>query len=156
MLPTASTLRLAIEQYLKQAYGATPPAGVVERFVPPPDADPAEWLMREDIERQPADVPLHRVRSFALHVGNRRYPHMKIRLTRPPRKPVYVLSVDAHDAFLHTPPGSPDAEALEQLKRFNAQLAREILAVWDAADMLTEHAYMREQIQAARRSRCRP
>jgi len=119
-LPTASVLRLAIEDYLRQAYGSAPPARVVEDFLPADDVDPVAWLMREMVLRDPPDAPLSHVRSFALRVGNRRYPHMKIRLSRPPGQRAFVFSVDAHDAVLHAPPGSTDAAALAQLKRFNA------------------------------------
>lgn len=150
MLPTNAELRLAIEQYLRKAYGGQVPPSADQQFMPSEDADPAVWLMRDTVERDPANASLDQVRSFALRVGNRHYPHMKIRLTRAPRQRFFVFSVDAHDAVLHAPPGSPDAATLAQLKRFNAQLAQEILAVWDAAGLLTERAYLRQQIRQAK------
>ena len=102
-------------------------------------------------ECQPAGAPPPKVRSFALRIGNRRYPFMKIRLTRPARKRYYVFSVDAHDACLHAAVGSHDAVELEKLKRFNAQLAQEILAVWDAAGIITEREYLRRVIRQTRK-----
>ncbi len=150
-LPDASALRLAIGDYLQQAYGSAPPAQVVEDFLPPDDVDPVAWLMRDVVVRDPPDAPLPHVRSFALRVGNRRYPYMKIRLSRPPGKRMFIFSVDAHDAILHAPTGSTDAAALAQLKRFNAQLTHQVMAVWDAAHLPTERSYMRQMIEQAKR-----
>ena len=151
MLPTATTLRLAIERYLDRAYGADPPAAVTRKYLPPADADVAQWLTGRAVECQPAHVSPTKMQSFALRVGNRRYPFMKIRLTRPARKRYFVFSVDAHDACLHAPGGSHDALELEKLKRFNTQLAQEIMAVWDAAGIITEREYLRRVIRQTRK-----
>jgi hypothetical protein len=153
MLPAISSLRKAIELYLEKAYGAEPPKGTVSRFLPPPDADPGVWLMGQAVERHPPNAPLEQVRSFALRIGNRRYPFMKVRLTRPPRQAFYVFCVDAHDACLHAPSGSEDLAALERLKRFNIGLAQEVLAAWDAVGLLTERGHLREAVKEARRQK---
>ena len=62
-----------------------------------------------------------------------------------------VLSVDSHDAFLQAPPGSPDGEALESLKRENARIAAAIHAAWDDAELPTERNYLRQKIRDATR-----
>lgn len=148
-LPTIAQLRSAVEQYLRKAYAPPVPPSAL-RFLPPEDAEPVQWLMADPIERDPADAPLQNVHSFAMRVGNRRYLNMKIRLTRPPRQSFFVFSIDAHDAVLHAPAGSPDESALRQLKLFNAQLGQEVLAVWEAMGLPTERTYMRQQIRQAR------
>ncbi len=150
MLPTNCQLRLAVEHYLRQAYQAEPPGAVVAKFLPAEDDDLGAWLMRDVIERDPADAPLAQVRSFAMRMGNRQYPFMKIRLTRPPRQPGYIFTVDAHDAMLHAPPGSADVAQVEQLKQLNAHLSREVLAAWDAAGLPNERSYMRDLIARAK------
>lgn len=109
-----------------------------------------QWLMGKVTERDPASAPLDGVRSFAMRLGNSHYPHMKLRLSRPPNDAIYVFGVDSHDAFLNVPPESPDREPLEQLKRANATLSDQILAAWDAAGLPTERNYLRMRIERAR------
>lgn len=148
-LPSASDLRQAIDVYLDRTYGgAAPPSA--ERFRPPGDFEPAEWLMGDAIEREPPDAAIDQVRWFALRIGNAQYPHMKLRLTRVPTDGVFVLNVDSHDAFLSAPPGSPDSAALEELKRHNATLAAAVISAWDAAGLLTERDFLRQKIRQAR------
>lgn len=148
-LPTVEQLRRAVLLYLDRAYGGQAPQSVAAK-VPPPSADPGQWLMGQAAERDPADAPLVNVRSFALRLGNSKYPHMKLRLSRPPRDDVYLFSVDSHDAFLHAPAGSPDYAELEDLKRHNAAVAAAILSAWDAEGLLTERNYLRQKIRQAK------
>jgi hypothetical protein len=100
--------------------------------------------------RDAADAPVDGVRSFSLRLGNANYPHMKLRLSRPPKDNVFLFSVDAHDAFLHAPPGSADYGALEELKRRNSQMAAAITALWDENGLPTERNYLRLKIDQAR------
>ena len=152
-LPTTQQFLSAVARYLERAYAGEPPAAVADQFVPAADADLGQWLMGGQVERDPTDAPLVQVRSFAIPLGNRAYRFMKLRLTRAPRQSFYVFSVDAHDAFLHAAAGSVDSAALEDLKNFNRQVAHQIVAAWHAADVLTEHDYMRQMIRRARRRR---
>jgi hypothetical protein len=147
-LPEIDQLRRAVEIYLDRAYGGQPPEAARE-FIPPADADSAQWLMAHS-QRDPRDACLANVRSFALRIGNSHYPHMKLRLSRPPREDVFLFSVDSHDAFLTAPPGSADAGPLEELKRHNASVAGAILSAWEAEKLLTERSYLRQRIRQAR------
>lgn len=154
-LPSPGQIRRAVAVYLDRAYGPdVPPAA--RRFIPPTDFDPPRWLMSDLIERDPADAPLPAVRSFALRIGNSQYPHMKLRLSRPPRDEVYLFSVDCHDGVLRAPPGSADAQALEALRRHNAAVAAAIHAAWDVEDLPTERSYLRRRIEQARQMEARP
>ena len=148
-LPPGEQVRRAIELYLARAY----PQGVPEaagKFQPSDGADPAEWLMGAWAERDPPDAPLENVRSFSLRIGNAKYPHMKLRLSRPPCEGMFLLSVDSHDAFLHAATDSPDCLALEELKRYNAEVASAVHADWDAAGLPTERSYLRGRLRRAR------
>ena len=149
-LPRAEDIRRAVEQYLAEAYPRGVPAGVVEKYMPPRGFDPAGWLIGEVSERTPPEVNLDQVRSFALRIGNEDYLHMKLRLTRPPSHGVFLLTVDSHDAFLEAPPGTPDHEALEKLKRKNAAVAAAVAKAWDQAGLPTERNYLRQNIYQAR------
>ena len=148
-LPSTDQLRKAMEIYLSYAYEGPPPEPAIN-LIPPEDCDAAEWLMSDVSQRDPADAPLANVRSFALRLGNRYYPHMKLRLSCPAGGGKYLLSVDCHDAFLRCPPGSGEAPAIEDLKRKNAAIASAIHAAWDEAGLPTERNYLREKIMQAR------
>lgn len=151
-LPSADDIQRAIDLYLRHAYGGV--AGDhVASLLPADGFEPAEFLMSSKVERNPSDAPLEQVRSFTLRLGNAGYPHMKLRLSRPPRGDLLLFSVDSHDAFLHAPPGSPDHAALEELKKHNAAVAKKITEAWDAAGLLTEQNYLRRHIAEARRNR---
>jgi hypothetical protein len=149
LLPSADQLRQAMSLYLSGAYSGDPPAAAV-RMLPPDPFDPREWLMSDAVERDPADAPLQGIRSFKLRLGNSHYPHMKLCLSRPPKDPVFLFSVDCHDAFLHAPSESPDHAALEDLKRRNGAMAGAITAAWDAAGLPTDRNYLRQAIRQTR------
>ena len=148
-LPSAEQISKAVRIYLEVAYGGQCPPSI-QRIVPPESFEPAQWLMKGGAERDPADAPLEGVRSFTLRLGNANYPHMKLRLSRPPKDNVFLFSVDAHDAFLHAPAGWSDREALEELKRQNSRMVSEITAMWDANGLPTERNYLRLKIDQAR------
>lgn len=148
-LPSPEQVRQAVKIYLDLAYGeACPPA--VEKLIPPESFESQAWFMRGACERDPADAPFPGVRSFALRLGNLQYPHMKLRLSRPPRAATFLFTVDSHDAFLHAPQGSADYEALEALKKYNSEVASAIMTAWDAAGLPTERNYLRLKIREAR------
>ena len=150
-LPTCRQVHQAIELYLGQAYGDAVPPAVMTLVAPAVEGvSPEIWLMGEGVERTPDGAPLAQVRSFALRLGSDNYRHMKLRLVRPPKHSVYVFCVDCHDQVLQAPPGSPDHEALEQLKRCNAELAGQITAALDEALLPTERNYLRAKIREAR------
>ena len=133
------------------AFPDGPPAST-DRFRPPADADMRRWLMSDVTERAPDDdAPLDEVRSFALRIGNALYPNMKLRISKAPNGCAFVLHVDAHDAMLKAPAGSPDAACLEELKTHNATVTRAIHAAWEDAGLLTERRHLRNAIDACRR-----
>ncbi len=148
-LPLAGQVRHAVEIFISAAYPSVRPAEP-GRFYPPEDRELAEWLMEDPIERTPPDAPADQVRSYALRIGNEHYPHMKLRIGRCGQAPVFVFTVDAHDAFLAVPADHPDYQALEQLKAHNAQLAEDILTKWEQAGLPTERSYLRDRIRQRR------
>jgi len=145
-LPTAKEIATAVDVFLCLAYDRGPPEAT-ERFRVPPDCDPATWLMSDVTERSPVDGPIDHVRSFAMRIGNSRYPHMKLRLSRPPNDDIVVFTVDAHDAMLKAVRGTTDYDEMEDLKRYNARLAEAIVIAWGQAGLLTEHDYLRQKMR---------
>lgn len=149
VLPSPEQIRRAIELYLQHAYDGPPPP-TTERFLPPGDFEPCKWLMSGVAERAPDGAPLQGVRSFALRIGNTMYPHMKLRICRPPKDSEFLFTVDSHDAVLKAPPESPDYEPLQELKRYNAAVADAVVRAWEDADLPTERRYLRSRIRRAR------
>lgn len=148
-LPAGRTILRAVRLYLRYAYSADLPAAVAER-VPPDDFEPRDWLMGPHVDRDPPSAPLEGVRSFAMRLGNDKYPHMKLRLSRPPCEEGFLFTVDCHDTFLSAPIGSPDYEPLEALKRHNAFVAEAIRLAWEEVHLRTERVYLRHKIAQAK------
>ncbi len=148
-LPVVGQIRLAIDRYLHVAYAGQTPENILE-LLPPAEFIPAQWLMSDSVERDPAGAPLSAIRSFAVRMGNSKYPNMKLRMSLPPRDRIYLFSVDSHDGFLHASEGTPDYEALEALKAHNSSIASEVTAAWEAAGLMTERSYLRRKISEVR------
>lgn len=148
-IPSAEQLARAIEIYLAAAYEGQLPSRTRD-LLPPQGSSPLGYLMSDRVERTPPGATFDEVRSFAMRLGNKYYPNMKLRLSRPPNQRQAVLSVDSHDAFLNAPPGSPDSQALAELKRQNATIAAAIGEAWDAAGLPTEKNFLRDHIDRAR------
>lgn len=148
-LPSDQEIRQAVQIYLQKAYEGATPSPAAHRLIPPETFVPEEWLMNDSIERDPPNAPWAAVRSFVLRLGNLLYPHMKMRISRPPNHSVYLFSVDSHDAFLSAPAGSPDFEPLEALKKANGAVAAAILQAWEASGLMTERAFLRLKISQA-------
>ena len=151
LLPSADSIRQAISLYLACAYDGDPPESLQSVLPPPGQFDAAEYLMSDCTERTPPKANLDEVRSFAVRLGNWAYPHMKLRLSRPPNDHVYLLGVYCHDEFHCAPDGSPDAGPIEELKEHNGQMAANIESAWEEAHLPTEKSFLRDKIKKARK-----
>ena len=156
-LPAVETLCTAVRIYLEFAYpagagaaGSRLPTWVLEGGEGASEADVAAWLGSEVVEREPGDASAGAARALAVRLGNFAYPHMKLRMARPPRQEQLLFSVDSHDGFL-TARAESDAGPLEELKRHNAELARRIQTRWDEAGVPTEGAWLRSKVDEAQR-----
>jgi hypothetical protein len=151
-LPSLEEIRNAVEIYLKHAYGGAIPDSI-HLLLPGPDVDPAAWLVGPTAECDPPGATVKNLRSSAFRLGNFAYPHMKLRVSRPPNRDVFLFSVDAHDAILQAKPGTDDFAMLQELKTHNAKVAEAILADWDAAKLPTERRYLREIVEQTKSKR---
>jgi hypothetical protein len=149
-LPSSEEIHRAVEIYLRHAYGGEPPEHVSDLLPPEGAFSPKDWIFQEMAEREPETDNLSELKTVAFRLGNALYPNMKLRLSRPPQDPVFLFSVDSHDAMLLAPEGSPDHKMLEELKTHNAKVAEAIHAEWDHADLPTERTYLRKKIRQAR------
>lgn len=134
-------LRRGIEIFLEHAYEGPPPPRVLKYLPPPGPLDPERYLMSDLVEREPDTDIFGDVRSFLLRLGAWHYRHFKLRLARPHPESKLVFMVERHDEFLEAPPGSPDAEGLERLKRISAEIAGRILRAWREAGLPTAETF---------------
>lgn len=149
-LPDAEQLRRAVERYVRLAWPDGAPETVRPLLPPEDEFDPLTWLNRPAVQVEPdlagGSVP----RSFSLRLGNQHYPHMKLRLIRPPGEEQFLFAVDAHDAALLAHARASDVAAVRELNRRNAELVRQITAAWTEANLPTERTYLRQKIRAGR------
>jgi hypothetical protein len=158
----AHILQQAIDLYLPLAYpdGSVPPA-VRSRIAAiqalPPQADVPQNLL----ERDPANC----LPSYALRLGQPKYPHMKLVIEpQPEATPLparledrpFLLRVDAHDRHLHAAPGSPDAAWLASVRASNQDLTERIESAWSAAGLPTFKDFLRQQLLARKARNAAP
>jgi hypothetical protein len=159
-LPSVENLRAAVGIYLEVAYprGASAavtgrlPAWLIESGADVARGDLAAWLDSDAVERDPPGASATAARAISVRLGNSVYPHMKLRMSRPPRHEELLFSVDSHDDFL-TAGAEADAGPLEELKRHNAELARAVHAGWAKAGVPTEGVWLRSKVAEAQQRR---
>ncbi len=145
-------LRRAIAIYLEIAYPAVePPPAVRRRLDWAADVAASELLTSHPFEcvgKTPDDRPI-----FALRLGNRRYPHMKMQIQPWDGKDGFLLSVNTHDHALSLDPRAPDADAFMALQAENQSLKVAIEQAWDEAGLPTFPRYLRDYLANQARPR---
>jgi len=151
---TGRTLKQAMDLYLQQAYGTTPPPAAVQERIA---------RIRSSADDQPAPLDfLEKSRcdsgrsSYALRLGQPLYPHMKLVLEESPGGGPPLFRADAHDSMLHAPAGSPDAAPLAALRAANKDLADRIEAAWSVAGLPTFKDYLRATLAQRKRDTSPP
>jgi hypothetical protein len=142
-------LELAMELYVKQAYGGVPPAGVQSKVAALRD------VVGEEVPNgffEPA--PTLAGNAMALRLGQPMYPHMKLIVefcggTAGGSGPMF--RVDAHDMHLHAAPGSPDEAWLQSVRASNKEVTERIEAAWMAAGVPTFKGFLRRQLEERKR-----
>ena len=141
--PDAGTFWRAAEIYLRHAYEASGgvPAAVharLEALRQSPDPFAAAAF-----ERSPKDAPV----KHALRLGNSRYPHMKLVISRAPGGTGHLFKADTHDKHIRPPAGSKDEAAFRALMEFNERVAQAIEAEWEAAGLRTFKVFLKEDLE---------
>jgi len=126
-----SMLRRAMEIYVVHAYADAPRPRCAEIE---PGTTVTEVIARFVDETGPDGEESSR--RFALRLGNRRYPFMKIILQEYLLKNQFFLMVDTHDQ-MEIRPGMPDYDAWQDLRSFNRGLKSKIECAWEAASLPT-------------------
>src|SRR2546428_761302 len=111
-------------------------------------APPEAFYQSSVLERIPPEEPTR----YALRLGNRFYPHMKLVIERAPDGRSYLLRADTHDKHVQVNPGSPDYAAFSELVKTNQSMASEIESAWERQDLPTFKQFLRADL--ARRQAC--
>src|SRR5688500_6737565 len=123
-LPDSSRMMQAIRTYLRHAYGDGPddlPLAVRSHL-----AVLQKW--KGPLYTAPVFVQDDHVvpTRYSVRLGNRDYPHMKLRMERSPDGRQFLFRVDAHDRHVCPPPQSPEHAAFQRLMEHNQQLVEAI------------------------------
>lgn len=140
--PTRSAVWQAIETYLRYAYpDATPPqvAALLERL--------RQWT-GDDVLRCPVfEREGHEPRRFALRIGNREYPHMKLVVESLPSRDAWFFRADTHDRHLGAAVPESETEAFHALMARNQRLASAIEAAWARQGLMTFREFLRHDLE---------
>lgn len=133
----------AVEAYLSAAYDAAPPSVVAERLSQlraTPEEAFYECAAFECCEER-----------YALRLGNRFYPHMKLVVEAGPGGRA-LFRADTHDRHFLDLVDPSDAKLVELMAR-NAAIARAIEEAWAACGLLTPREHMRSELARWRAGR---
>jgi len=134
--PAPATVWRAIEAYLAVAYDGAPPAPVAERLDRLRAVAEAAFFDCEAFERGED--------RYALRLGNRFYPHMKLSVVGAPDGRA-LFCADTHDRHVLELVGPSQARFAELMER-NAAIARAIEDAWSASGLSTWREHLRAQV----------
>jgi hypothetical protein len=165
--PAPAEVWRAVGLYLRIAYGGAPdassssssdgdlpkavPSAVRNRLQSLREAPEAEFFQSPQFER---DVPeAQGPARYALRLGNRAYPHMKLVIHRAPSGGGFLFRTDTHDAHCRPDPASREYGVFCALMDQNRTTAEAIEAAWEEAGLPTFKKFLRDDLarrQAAR------
>ena len=144
--PSPSLVGRAIDAYLRCAYEGAPPGPVA--------------ALADEVRRAPAgalydcpaferDAPPGVVR-YALRLGNRYYPHMKLVIEHLPSRDAWFFRADTHDEHVAVAPTDPDYPAFQALTAHNRAVAAAIESAWTLDGLDTFRAFLRRDLESRR------
>jgi hypothetical protein len=141
--PDAATIFRAIESYLRTVYGDAGAPKPVRDRVEKLRAAPAGKLLDCDVfECDDRAAPAR----YALRLGNKAYPHMKLVIERAPDGKSHLFRADTHDRHIRPRPDSKEYAAFTQLMQANQQAAAEVEAAWAKEGIATFKEYLRRDL----------
>jgi len=137
---TTEMVKKAVEIYVAAAYEGSPvPLTVKSRLVlfsGYRGDDLNDMLSHEMVERAASETEAGATASYAVRLGNAKYPYMKLVLRREASDD-YRFAVDAHDQDFELESSEGDAPKSQELQEHNRRLKREIESRWRDADIPT-------------------
>ena len=143
--PDQQLVMRAIDVYLRETYGAEPPVTVRSQL-----AVLKTWggpFFRAPVfvaDDQPQG------KRYSMRLGNRHYPHMKLRIEPSPDGSRYLFRADSHDRHVCPPTTSPEYEAFRDLMEKNQKVVESVESAWADAGVPTFKTYLREDLARRR------
>ena len=141
--PSVEQVWSAVEVYLHGAYGAgEPPSAVRDRLASLRATDAADFYDSPVFERDDPKAPTR----YALRLGNKIYPHMKLVIERAPDGRGHLFRADTHDKHIRPDPDSREGRAFAELMKANLKFAETIESAWASRGVMTFKQYLREDL----------
>lgn len=143
--PDSALVMQAIDVYLRNAYGSEPPVTVRSQL-----AVLKTW--GGPFFRAPVFVADEQAGGtrYSMRLGNRHYPHMKLRIEPSPDGTRYLFRADSHDRHVCPPPESAEHRAFRDLMEKNQKVVESVETAWAAAGVPTFKTYLREDLARRR------
>lgn len=144
-LPEPPVVWLAIDIYLRRAYlDKAVPIAVGKRLDSLRAIDPEAFYQCGVIER--TNCPQGHPTRYALRLGNREYPHMKLVIERAPSGGGYLLRADTHDAHCRPDPQSREFGMFCALTERNREIAAAIETGWEENGLPTFKQFLKADL----------
>jgi hypothetical protein len=141
--PSVANVWAAVEVYLHFAYaGAAPPSAVRDRLASLRATGDADFYDSPVFEHDPARPPTR----YALRLGNKVYPHMKLVIERSPDGRGHLFRADTHDKHIRPSPNSREGRAFAELMKLNQKFAEDIESVWATRGLATFKQFLRDDL----------
>jgi hypothetical protein len=153
--PAIEEVFRAVEVYLQTAYaGGKPPTAVMQRLETLRNT-PAEGFFECPVfERDAANKSASAVSSapnalptrYAIRLGNKVYPHMKIVIEPAPHGGGHLFRADTHDRHIRPSPESREYKAFCELMEHNQSVAEAIETEWARSGLPTFRQFLRADL----------
>jgi hypothetical protein len=147
--PPPATVWLAIETWLAIAHEGAAPPEVSALLAALRRHDASVMFESPVFERGAGDPPTR----YALRLGNRAYPFMKLVIERLPTRNTWLFTADTHDRHICPAPGDPEHGAFTELMAHNRALAAKIEDAWRAQGIDTFRGFLDDDLARRRGER---
>lgn len=146
--PSTTVVWMAIEGYLASAYDGQAPAIVLSRLETLRLCDEEGFYSSRGIERDRPEAPCR----YALRLGSRDYPPMKLVIEKLPSRDDWVFRADTHDSHVCPPPWDAEYQSFRELMERNRAVAKAIETRWQALGLPTFSEFLLRDLEARRES----
>lgn len=147
--PPPATVWRAIDTWLLIAYEGSVPHEVSAMLNTLRLHDPGAMFESSVFERGVGEPPTR----YALRLGNRAYPFMKLVIERLPTRDTWLFTADTHDRHICPAPDDPEHAAFTDLMAHNRALAAKIEDAWRAQGIDTFRGFLDDDLARRREER---
>ena len=142
--PSPEEVWRAVDVYIHCAYGDGSPSTMVKSRVDALRAsDEKSFYDSKSLERDASESP---PQKYALRLGNRFYPHMKLVIEPTPDAAGHMYRADTHDKHIRPAPDSKEYAMFCELMENNQKLAEAIESAWEKEGLPTFKQYLRADL----------